>query len=217
MSSILSRTQRSLALPAVITLVGSLACTPPPEEPTAADVAAYFGLVDGAERVFKNENGQEETHSFTRNGGFGEREVYERVVRRGGFVEDELTFRLEASVERGLEILRVYDCVTRCGELSEPIPFLPWPLKGGESLESDVEVEVSRNGEVEETRAEHHAIQVGSATEVTVPAGTFTAFQVLWSKGVGEEPPRSVQLVVAPDEGLIVSEGFGSGSFELQP
>lgn len=217
MSSIRLRAFRSLTLAPVLALAPQLACSPAPEEPAAADVAAYFGLVDGAERVFRSENGLEETHSFTRNGGFGEREVYERVVRRGGFVEDELTLRFEASVERGLEILRFHDCVTKCGELSEPIAFLPWPLRGGESLESDVEVTVSRNGEVQETRAEHHAVQVGNEMEHIVAAGTFSAFQVLWSKRVGDEEPRSVQIVVAPEEGLIVSEGFSGGSFELQP
>lgn len=211
MTSSLSRPLCALPF-ALVTF--SLACSPPPEEPTAADVAAYFGLVDGAEQVFKADSGQEETHSYVRNGGFGEREVFDRVVRRGGFVEDELTLRFEASVERGLEILRLYDCVTKCGELSQPLAFLPWPLEGGETLEGDVEVEVSVNGAVEETRTEHHAIQVGSATDVTVPAGTFSAYQVVWSKSVGEEPAKSVQLVVAPDEGFIVSEGFSGGSFE---
>ncbi len=195
----------------------AIGCAPPPVEPTAADVAAYFGLSDGAERVFKSSGGLEETHSYTRNGGFGEREVYDRVVRRGGFVEDELTFQLEASLERGLEIVRLYDCVTSCGELSEPIALLPWPMEGGESLESDTSVEISRNGELQETRAEHHAVQVGSEADVTVPAGTFPAFTILWSRSVGDGAATSVQLVMAPDEGQLVSEGFdGAGAFELQ-
>lgn len=202
-----------LSLTSTLVLLG--ACAPPPEEPAAADVAAYFGLVDGAERVFKAESGQEETHSYTRNGGFGEREVYDRVVRRGGFVEDDLTFQLEATTERGLEILRLYDCVSRCGELSEPIALLPWPIEGGESLESTASVEVSLNGEVQETRSEHHAVQIGTATDVTVPAGTFSAFQLIWSRTVDEDG-QSVQLVIAPDEGFVVSEGFDGTSFELQ-
>lgn len=196
-------------------LAASAACAPPPEEPTAADVAAYFGLVDGTERSFKGASGLEETHTYTRNGGFGERQVYDRVVRRGGFVEDDLTYQLEATVERGLEILRLYDCVTTCGELSAPIGLLPWPLSGGESQESDVEVEVTRNGEVQETRAEHHAVQVGAEEQVTVPAGTFPAFRVIWSSEANDEG-RSVQLVMAPDEGVIVSEGFDGAVFELQ-
>lgn len=205
-----------LALLVVTAGAPSIGCAPPPDEPTAADVAAYFGLTDGAERVFRSESGQEETHTYTRNGGFGERQVYDRVVRRGGFVENDLTFRLEASLERGLEILRLYDCVTKCAELSEPIAFLPWPLEGGEALESDVEVEVTENGEAVETRSEHHAIQVGAASDVTVPAGTFSAFQVIWSRAVGDDAAKSVQLVVAPDEGLLVSEGFDGAKFELQ-
>lgn len=203
----------SLSLTSALVLLG--ACAPPPEEPTAADVAAYFGLVDGAERVFKADSGLEETHTYTRNGGFGEREVYDRVVRRGGFVEDDLTFQLEATVERGLEILRLYDCVTKCGELSAPIALLPWPMEGGEALESTVSVEESLNGEVQETRSEHHAIQVGAASDVTVPAGTFSAFQVIWSRTAGDDG-QSVQLVIAPDEGFIVSEGFDGTAFELQ-
>lgn len=195
-------------------LLGAAGCPGAPE-PTAAEVAAYFGLVDGAERVYEDASGLEETHEYERNGGFGEREVYERLVRRSGFLEDEGTFQLEASVERGLEITRLHDCVTRCGELSKPIALLPWPLAGGESRESEVEVTLTANGEDEGTRGERHRIQVGAEEEVTVPAGTYRGYRLVWTRTVGEEGD-TLELFFAPGEGVVVTEGFDGARFELR-
>jgi len=193
---------------------GLLGCGPTEEPPTSADVAAYFGLVDGVEHTFVDANAFEETHEFRKVSGVGEREVYERIVRRGGFVQDDLTLQLEASLERGLEVVRFHDCVTLCGELSTPIAWMSWPLEGGESLQTDVTVEVSRNGTVEETRQESHQLQIGNEEDVTVPAGTFPAFRVIWT--VTGDASRSLQMVIAPDEGLVVSEGFDGSRFERQ-
>jgi hypothetical protein len=192
---------------------GLLGCPGSPG-PTAADVAAYFGLKDGTERVYVNEQGLEETHALQRSAVHGDREIYQRLARRSGFVHDESTFQLEASVERGLEITRFLDCVTRCGELSAPIAFLPWPLLGGESLQSEVELRLEVNGEEQEPRDERHSLQVGTLEERTVPAGIFEGYRVLWTRTAGEDV-RTLELFVAPDEGLVVTEGVDGVRFEL--
>lgn len=195
-------------------LASALACGPGTPEPTAADAAAYFGLADGVERTYVDTNGFTETHELRRVSGVGEREVYERIVRRGGFVQDDLTLQLEATQERGLEVLRYYDCLTLCGDLSEPVRWLPIPVEGGESSQADVTVDVTRNGEPEETREESHQVQVGDEETFTVPAGDFPAFRVLWN--ISGDDARSLEMVFAPEEGLIVSEGFDGSRFELQ-
>ena len=195
-------------------VAGSTACGPGEPELTALDVATYFGLVDGVERTYQDANAFEETHEIRKVSGVGEREVYERIVRRGGFVQDDLTLQLEATVERGLEVVRFHDCITLCGEISTPIAWLPWPIEGGESMQTDVTVDVSRNGTAEETRAESHQLQVGTEEETTVQAGTFPSYPVIWT--VTGDVSRSLQMVVAPDEGLIISEGFDGARFELQ-
>jgi hypothetical protein len=201
----------SLTLPSLCLLV---ACGPPREEPTASDVAAYFGLVDGSERVYVGPSSQEETHSYALVPGVGEGLVFDRTARRGGFVQDDLTQRFVVTLEGGLQMTRFLDCLTRCAEAATPLDVLPWPVEGGESVQSEAEVEVTENGETVETRTERHRFQVGSEEDVTVPAGSFPAFRVIWTRTIAEESTSS-QFVIAPDEGIIVSEGFDGSSFEL--
>ena len=57
----------------------------------------------------------------------------------------------------------------------------PIPVEGGESSQADVTVEISRNGESESTVDESHQVQVGNAETITVPAGEFEAFRVIWN------------------------------------
>lgn len=202
----------SLAMAALVLLVAG--CAPPKEEPTAKDALAYFGIADGKELSFTGAGGLTETHTYEKNNTFAEREAYDRLVRRGGFAEDDSIFTVEATLE-GLQIVRFYECLNLCGEPSEPVKMLPWPVEGGEATETDLTVAVTRNNVDEGTREERHRFQVGSAAEeVTVPAGTFEGFTVLWARTIDGETTSS-QFVFVPDVGVVVSEGFDGMRFEL--
>jgi hypothetical protein len=204
-----------LALFVVVTLPLVVACAPPEPEPTGFDVAADFGISDGVSLSYVDSNGLEEAHAWEQAAGADDRAVFDRTARRGGFVYDDGTFQVEASVERGLEIVRFFDCVTRCAEPADPIAFLPWPLEGGESYTTETEVTLSENGNETGTESQRHRFQVGNAESVTVPAGDFEAYAVLWTRTVGEETD-SLQLMVVPGTGIVVSEGFDGSRFELQ-
>jgi hypothetical protein len=187
---------------ALLSLVlASLACAPPPEAPTAADAAAYFGLVDGASFTFEGGN-VTETHAFDRDTAVAaEREVYRRTVTRGGFVQPDGTMFLEATLD-GLFIVRFFDCISECGEPAEPFPVMAFPVEERERLEGEFDVEVTDNGEPVETRTESHAFQASTFAEVTVPAGTFNAVELVWSRDVGGET-STVNLSFVPDVGFV--------------
>lgn len=192
-----------------------VACGPAREEPTVQDALAYFGIRDGAEFVYRGVGGLEEVHTFERNLGFGDREAYDRIVRRGGFAEDDSIFTVEATLE-GLSLVRFSACLTSCGEPQEPIDFLPWPLQGGESLQTDVVVSYRTGEEEPVDRAESHRIQVERSTELlSLPAGEFDAFPVLWSRTI-DSTTSAAKFWFAPEVGIVVSEGFDGARFELQ-
>ncbi|MFZ9889242.1 MAG: hypothetical protein ACO3JL_17245 [Myxococcota bacterium] len=197
-------------------LAFSLGCGEPPDEPDAASVAAYFGLEDGLSRRYQAASGLEEEHEFRLvPGSAGDSLTYDRTVRRGGFIVDDLTLRLRVSTTAGLEVTRLYDCVSRCGELSAPIALLPWPLDEGRSLESQVDVTLTGAEAGESTFQEQHVVQVGASSSLEVPAGTFEAFAVIWSRQVEGGQGRSAALSFAPEVGFLRSEAFDAVTFEL--
>lgn len=211
---------RDLSIPfwcsGVLAVALSSGCGAPPDEPDAATVAAYFGLDDGASFRYAAENGLEEVHELRQVVGSGEDGlVYDRTVRRGGFVVDDLTLRLRASTTAGLEVIRLYDCVSRCGELSAPIALLPWPVDEGRALESEVTVTLAGSGEEGTSYTERHVVQVGSMSSLTVPAGTFDAYSVLWSREANGEAGRSAAMAFAPEVGFLRSEAFDAIAFAL--
>lgn len=205
---------RRMIVPCLLILLLAASCEPAREEPSPEDAAAYFGIFDGLELVYRSDTGLEETHTFERSNAFAHRVVYDRLVKRGGFSQDDAILSLEATLE-GLQIVRFYDCLNRCGVPDAPVAFLPWPIQGGERLESEVTVEVTRNGEPEETRAERHRLQLANQPEsVEVAAGSFEGFEVIWQRTIDESTDTAL-FVVAPEVGIIVSEGFDGVRFEL--
>lgn len=200
----------------VFAVAVSAGCGAPPDEPDAAAVAAYFGLDDGASRRYVAENGLEEVHELREVPGGAEGSLdYDRTVRRGGFVVDDLTLRLRASTTAGLEVTRLFDCVSRCGELSAPIALLPWPVDEGRALESEVTVTLTGSEDEGTSYIERHVVQVGSLSSVAVPAGTFDAYSVLWSREVDGGSGRSAAMAFAPGVGFLRSEAFDSIAFAL--
>lgn len=194
----------------------SFGCGASPDEPDANTVSAYFGLHDGDSRRYAAESGLEEVHELRQvPGGAADTLVYDRTVRRGGFVIDDLTLRLRVSTTAGLEIIRLYDCVSRCGELSAPIALLPWPVVEGRALESEVEVTMTGASDEGASHTERHVVQVGATSPLTVPAGTFDAYSVLWSQEANGGEGRSAAMAFAPEVGFLRSEAFDAIMFEL--
>jgi hypothetical protein len=171
----------------------------------------YFALVDGRTLTFEATGGLAETHEYTLRD--DEERIFDRVVRRSGFIDDDTTLSFQPT-DRALQIVRMHDCLTLCGELSEPIEIAERPLDPGASKTTDVTVEVTRNGVSEGTRTESHVFQVGEEEEITVPHGTFTAHTIVWSRTV-DDVASSASLVFAPEEGFIVVESFAGVRYEL--
>jgi len=171
----------------------------------------YFALVDDRTLTYEATGGLAETHAYTLRD--DEERIFDRVVRRSGFIDDDTTLSFQPT-DRALQIVRLHDCLTLCGELSAPIEVAERPLDPGASKTSEVTVDVMRNGEADGTRSESHVFQVGEEAEVTVPHGTFTAHTILWSRTV-DGVSSSASLVFAPEEGFIVVETFAGVRYEL--
>jgi len=175
--------------------------------------AEYFGMVDG--RTFEYQGPSlSEIHAYTRRPGIEDRWIFDRKVTRGGFVEDDTTFSVEATAE-GIFIIRYFDCITRCGEPSEPIKVLEFPVNAGDSSETEVELEIMENGAVTETRTEKHRFAVASPAEVTVPAGTFNGFNVVWTRTV-DGVSSTAGLVFVENIGFVSVEPFDGGTYALK-
>lgn len=171
----------------------------------------YFALADDRTYHYEATGGLTETHDYTLRE--EEDRIFDRIVRRSGFLDDDTTFSLQPT-DRALLIVRLHDCVTLCGELSDPIEIAERPLENGASKSTDVTVTVTRNGESDGTREERHTFAVGEETEVTVPAGTYTAHTILWSRTV-DGVASSASLTFAPEEGFVAVESFAGVRYEL--
>ena len=206
-------TLSDLGIMASVVAAGTLLLACPPKADPRIAGALSLGLYDGAEFTYIGPGGLEEVHAYTRNTDDEERYVYERVARRSGFVVDDATFTLEVT-DSTLDIIRYYDCLTLCGELSEPVTLFPWPLDPGDISESTVTVSLARNGEDEGTREERHRVTVGEEVEVELPAGTFTGHDVLWTRTIDEQT-ETASLFFIPDVGFGSVEAFDGATYEL--
>lgn len=194
---------------ALLALSSSMACGTGPTYIEQTEL--YFALADDRTYTYEAEGGLSETHEYTLRE--EEDRIFDRVVRRSGFLDDDTTFSLQPT-DRALLIVRLHDCVTLCGELSDPIEIAERPLENGASKSTDVTVSVTRNGEDDGTREERHTFAVGEETEVTVPAGTYTAHTILWSRTV-DGVASSASLTFAPEEGFVAVESFAGVRYEL--
>lgn len=189
-----------------------------PSLAVSEQAANYFNLHDGASFTYEAETGLSETHEYSRaaDPDPDDREIFERVARRGGFLEDDGTFTLAVTDDRQVLITRYYDCVTRCGDLSEPVVmFDTWPLEGGQVAETDTLVTLTRNGDPDGTRLESHRFQVGAPSALDIAAGAFEeAFTVVWTRTI-EGDSDSSTFTVAPEAGFVVIEPFGGARMEL--
>lgn len=174
--------------------------------------AEYFGLMDQAEFVYETEAGQEMQHTYDRTSDDEKMEFF-REATQGGFMLDEQTMILEAT-DTGLQINQFYDCLTRCGQLSEPIPMFQWPLEEGDEERTEVTVELSINGEPSGTVEEVHRFAVGTESTKTLPIGDHSGFEVIWTRtqdGVAD----SAALFLVPELGFGRIELFSGGDYSL--
>lgn len=190
------------------------ACGPAVEAPGPAEVAAFFGISDGARFAYRNESGATEEHTYIRNTTFADKEAFDREVRRGGFLQDDAVFTVEATME-GLSLIRFFDCLRQCGVTSAPIPMLSWPLVPGERLSSTVTVTIDRDGAIEEQEQTHAFQLAGAIEEVQTSAGAFDGYRLIWTRTIAGATETS-QLVFVPDVGFVVNEWFDGVRFELE-
>lgn len=184
----------------------------PENRPLEELCAEYFGIADG--RTFEYQGPSlSETHTYTRRPGVEDRYIFDRKVTRGGFVEDDTTLSLEATAE-GLKIIRFHDCITKCGEPSESLEMFSFPVNPGDTTDTEVTVDVTENGEAAGTRTEKHRFAVAESSEVTVPAGTFNAYTVIWTRTVDGES-ATAGLTFAENYGFVSVEPFDGGAYAL--
>lgn len=181
------------------------ACAPPPAAPTLDDALGYLGVGEGARFVYQSVNGDEQVHEYQRNTNFGERAAFDRIVRRGGFVQDAEVVTLEATLE-GFQLVRFRECFAGCETPAEPIPMWSWPIEPGESSASRVALQISTS-EGESVRDENHRFQVArESEEVIVPAGTFTGYRVVWTRSF-DATVMTREWVFVPEVGVVWLQG----------
>lgn len=212
----------------------AFAACKPPAVPGPEDGASYLGLGKGKTLTYDLGGSLSETHEMKESSLLVEgRLVFDVLARQNGFAVEERTLTLAVGVE-DVQIVRFFDCITRCGQPAEPIPFLALPLDEGQQSEIEVDIALSRNGADEGTVTEKHLFIVGAASDVTVPAGTFPAHTVSWTRTVdgqsesavlrispagvppggfaqardGDEPP-------APGAGIVSWDGFDGSQLRL--
>jgi hypothetical protein len=211
---------RSFVSALAVAVSSTVACAPPPDAPTADDGAAHLGLVAGTTKTYASSTGATETHEhvasdilLTDGLSVG------LVARENGFAKEERSLTFGVDLE-GASIVRFFSCLNACATASAPIPFVAWPLEENVRTEGEAIVTVSENGAVVETRTERHATTVGTLAPVTVPAGTFDAFVVSWSRTLidaqGNEETETAVLQWAPDVGIVKHDTFDGVTLELQ-
>jgi hypothetical protein len=202
---------------ALVVMVPLGAC-PGPKVPTAQDSADYLGLAQRTTRTYQLGGGITETHDVTESSIVSETGglVFDVIAKQNGFVTEatqDRTYSIEVGVDAA-RIRRLYDCIVRCGELSQPIDLFPIPLDEGAQAETTVDVSVTENGGAPVVTSETHTILVGSETDVTVPAGNYTGYQVSWSRARADQSDTAV-LVLVPDVGVVRWDGFDGSRLEL--
>lgn len=189
-----------------------LAGCPPPHVPGPADAAAYLGMVAGTTATFQSgpleATLEMKTSSLLRD----EALVFDLLSKESGFVKDDRTFTIAVGVNE-TALVRFFDCISKCGQPSEDIPFLAVPLQAGDSVETTVDVVVTEPSEAERTVVETHTLVVGEESAVTVPAGTFTGFTVSWSR-VRDDVAQTSRMTIVPDTGIVSWSTFDGA--ELQ-
>jgi hypothetical protein len=209
------------ALPLVLVLVAALGC-PAPDVPGPEVGAAYMGLSEGKVFTYQTSDGLEETVTVTENNGFtlGDRIVYDLVARaQTNLVVDERTLSLAVGAD-SVELVRFFDCISKCATLSAPVPFLQLPLEGGQSDETEVVVAKQEQGQDAGQETQRHAILVDDAADITVPAGTFEAFTVSWTRtiddGTNPATTENATLRIAEGEGIVAWTSFDGTELQLK-
>jgi hypothetical protein len=211
---------RALASALAVALSSTVGCAPPPDAPTADDGAAHLGLVAGTTKTYASSTGATETHEHVASDillpdGLS----VGLIARENGFAKEERSLTFGVDLEQA-SLVRFYSCLNACATPSAPIPFIGWPLRENARTEGEATVTVSENGAVVETRTERHATTVGAPAPVTVPAGTFDAFIVSWSRtridARGDEETETAVLHWVPDIGIVKHDTFDGVTLELQ-
>jgi len=191
-----------------------------PEGPTADEGAAHLGLVVGNTLTYASSNGTTETHELVNSDvqQLGALSVGLTAKENGFAVEDHsLTFGVDVAEA---SIVRFFNCLTQCAVADAPISFVKWPLESGNNSEGEAAITETRGGEVVQTRVERHRTTVAALEDVVVPAGTFPAHLVSWSRttidGTGVEVgTETTVLQWAPEVGVVRYEYDDGTTLEL--
>ncbi len=204
---------------AALVVVGPVACAAP-SGPGAEEGAAYLGLTVGTSFTYATSTGTSETHELVNSDlqQLGALTVGLKATENGFAVDERsLTFGIDV---KEASLMRFFNCLDRCATSDVPISFVQWPLEEGQRTEGEGTITESRGGEVVQTRRERHATTVGALADVTVPAGTFPAHIVTWSRttidGVGVEVGIDTTVLQwAPDVGIVRAEYDDGFTIEL--
>lgn len=183
-----------------------------PAIPLNEQSANYFGLKDGGEYQYQNESSQEMIHTYERSND-DESFIFFREATQGGFIIDEMTMVVEA-VDDGLQINQFYDCLTRCGDPSEPVKMFTWPMEEGDDQRTELTVSVTENGQSSLSREESHRFAVGAETTKNLPIGSSLGFDVIWTRTIDGETDTAA-LFVVPELGFGELELFSGEKYEL--
>ena len=210
----------SLVVVPVACALGAGGCVAGPAGPSADEGAAHLGLVEGRTLTYDSSTGATETHEFKASdlqvlGGL----TVGLLAKENGFAKESRSLTFAVDVEQA-SLARFFSCLNECATIDAPIPFIGWPLEEGARVEGEGTVTESRDGEVVQIRTERHATTIGPQADVTVPAGTFSAFVVSWAKTIvdaaGAETTETAVLQWAPDVGIVRHETFDGVTLELQ-
>ncbi|MDP2345219.1 MAG: hypothetical protein Q8O67_30020 [Deltaproteobacteria bacterium] len=208
-----------LAFAVVVVVVVVAGCPAPAGGPTAEEGAAHTGLVAGTTLTYDIGNGLTETHEMKSSGVlFAGGIAVDVLAKQAGFAEDARTLTFGIDIEH-VSIVRLLDCIARCGSLDAPIPFLTWPLEEGQSNEGEANVSVSELDGSTTLQLQRHTTIVSAPVEVVVAAGTFEAFPIAWSRTItdvaGAETVDSALLHLAPDVGVVKHQAFDGTVLDL--
>ena len=211
---------RLASLAGSLAAVAALGACPAPDVITPDDGAAHLGLVAGTTRSYASSSGATETHELSGSDILlPDAITVAQVAKENGFAKEERSLTFGVSLEEA-SIVRFSSCLSTCATPSAPIPFVSWPLQENERTEGEAAVTISENGAVVATRTERHATTVGTQAPVTVPAGTFEAFVVSWSRTLidaqGNEETETAVLQWSPDVGIVKHDTFDGVTLELQ-
>lgn len=184
--------------------------------PSAQGAADYFRFADGYDPVYTRSTGQEEVHDYRAESDPPEGTLrFQRLASAGGFVESDRTMQFEVT-EDELRIVSFLDCLNDCERLAAPQKIMPWPLDGSETITFDVDVTLVQNSEEVGTQAESHRIAIGNIEDISVPAGDFSGYDVLWTRTIDDGASQTARLFVVPDVGFVKIEGWDGATMELK-